>query len=273
MKIYAPSYYKEFKCINSKCEHNCCIGWEIDIDENSLDFYKTKEDIWGHIDLTDTPHFVLDNKERCPFLNKNNLCEIIINYGENSLCQICRDHPRFRNFYNTRTEIGLGLTCEVSAKLILENDFHLTHIGQDSDAYFPDKEEEEFFKEREKLLNTPINKLKEFLPDLTIGFVANFLKELERLDSNWDKYLDTCLTSKEKLKDIKVKDKKLFYRLFSYFVYRHLYNCGLSFCLLCTFFVLIFEDDIYSASRLFSSEIEYSDENIEKLTELLQFND
>jgi lysine-N-methylase len=273
MKIYAPSYYKDFKCINSKCEHNCCIGWEIDIDENSLDFYKTKKDIWGHIDLTDTPHFVLDDKERCPFLKDNNLCELIINYGENSLCQICRDHPRFKNYYNTRTEIGLGLTCEASAKLILENDFHLTQIGQDSDVYFPDKEEEKFFKEREKILEMPIDKLKRFLPDLTIGFVANFLKELERLDSNWDKYLDTCLTSKEKLKDIKVKDKKLFYRLFSYFVYRHLYNCGLSFCLLCTFFVLIFEDDIYSASRLFSSEIEYSDENIEKLTELLQFND
>ena len=39
MHIY-PDYYKKFKCIADKCKHNCCIGWEIDIDNNTYDFYK-----------------------------------------------------------------------------------------------------------------------------------------------------------------------------------------------------------------------------------------
>ena len=37
MKIYVPDYYSEFSCIADKCSDNCCIGWEIDIDENSLE--------------------------------------------------------------------------------------------------------------------------------------------------------------------------------------------------------------------------------------------
>ena len=36
MKLFAPEYYKQFKCIADKCTHSCCIGWEIDIDEEAL---------------------------------------------------------------------------------------------------------------------------------------------------------------------------------------------------------------------------------------------
>ena len=41
MKIVTPSYYKKFKCIGSKCKHNCCIGWEIDIDKSTMDKYSS----------------------------------------------------------------------------------------------------------------------------------------------------------------------------------------------------------------------------------------
>ena len=47
MKLYAPSYYKDFKCIADKCAHNCCIGWEIDIDEISLEKYKSLKNGYG----------------------------------------------------------------------------------------------------------------------------------------------------------------------------------------------------------------------------------
>ena len=41
MKLYVPDYYGKFKCIAEKCKHNCCIGWEIDIDSQSLEKYKS----------------------------------------------------------------------------------------------------------------------------------------------------------------------------------------------------------------------------------------
>ena len=41
MREYVLSYYNNFKCIAEKCKHTCCAGWEIDIDEQSLNNYKT----------------------------------------------------------------------------------------------------------------------------------------------------------------------------------------------------------------------------------------
>ena len=40
MVFRVPSYYKNFRCIADKCPDNCCRGWEIDIDEDTLDYYK-----------------------------------------------------------------------------------------------------------------------------------------------------------------------------------------------------------------------------------------
>ena len=40
MKIVKPDYYDSFRCIADKCRHSCCIGWEIDIDEDTLDLYE-----------------------------------------------------------------------------------------------------------------------------------------------------------------------------------------------------------------------------------------
>jgi len=70
MHIY-PDYYKDFCCIADKCKHNCCIGWEIDIDKDTLSVYKDMKGDFGkrlndNISLADTPHFVLTDDERCP---------------------------------------------------------------------------------------------------------------------------------------------------------------------------------------------------------------
>ena len=41
MNIFAPNYYNNFKCIADKCNHNCCIGWEIDIDNKTAEYYRS----------------------------------------------------------------------------------------------------------------------------------------------------------------------------------------------------------------------------------------
>ena len=141
MNIYAPDYYKSFKCIAEKCRHSCCIGWEIDIDEETYNYYKSLNDSFGerlrkNIEITDgIPHFILGENERCPFLNEKNLCDIFSLLGENKLCQICSDHPRYRNFFDTYTEIGLGLCCEEACRLILEKDSKTTLIQIETDSY------------------------------------------------------------------------------------------------------------------------------------------
>lgn len=77
MKKIAPNYYKSFSCIADRCQHSCCIGWEIDIDEDSLDYYKSIDGEIGEFlsknieNDGETAHFrLIGEEERCPFLQK-----------------------------------------------------------------------------------------------------------------------------------------------------------------------------------------------------------
>lgn len=123
----APDWTVGFRCTASACRHSCCVGWEVDVDPEALERYRRVPGPFGHrlargIALEGTPHFRLDSRERCPFLNRDNLCDIILELGEGALCQICADHPRFRNWFPDRVEEGLGLCCEEAARLLLTHE-------------------------------------------------------------------------------------------------------------------------------------------------------
>ena len=127
-----PDYYTEFKCINKACKHNCCIGWEIDIDKDTAMKYKEFPGEFGkklNANISDSPaRFKNLPNGRCPFLNKDNLCDIIINIDEEHLCEICKAHPRFINELPDRTEYGIGLSCEEAARIILTKSSPVTLI-------------------------------------------------------------------------------------------------------------------------------------------------
>lgn len=135
MDSFEPIYYSTFKCIANRCRDNCCIGWEIDIDDNTLEKYNSVNGSFGQKlknginNCGNTPCFKLDKNERCVFLNSNNLCDIIINLGEESLCQICTNHPRYVNEYLNITEYGLGIACEEVCRIVLsqQNPIHLVN--------------------------------------------------------------------------------------------------------------------------------------------------
>lgn len=125
-EVVYPDYYKKFSCIADRCTDSCCIGWEIDIDSESAERYKNCGGELGrrlseNISVSEdgTHSFILGENERCPFLNSRNLCDIYAELGEDALCNICADHPRFRSFFSDRTEVGLGLCCEAAAEIIL----------------------------------------------------------------------------------------------------------------------------------------------------------
>lgn len=45
MILKVPSYYEKFHCIADQCKDNCCYGWEIDIDEGTMDYYRSLGEI------------------------------------------------------------------------------------------------------------------------------------------------------------------------------------------------------------------------------------
>lgn len=125
MKELRPSYYKEFHCIGGACTDTCCAGWEIDVDDVTYEKYQQlpeelKTHICAEIGAEGESHFFkLREGRKCPFLNQDNLCNIFIQAGEDYLCDICREHPRFYNWIGSYTEVGLGLCCEEAQRLIL----------------------------------------------------------------------------------------------------------------------------------------------------------
>lgn len=302
MKLYTPNYYKNFKCIAEKCKHNCCIGWEIDIDEDTYEYYQTikgkfSKRFKNDIVLNDgCAGFRLDGKGRCAFLNKNNLCDIILNLGEDALCQICSDHPRFRNFYDNTIEIGLGLCCEEAGRLILgQNEkFKLVILDEDLD----DNCEDEFLKLKESIfvelqdenhslkekVSTLLNKNNIEINKKDFNEWVDFFISLERLDDNWTNLLHDLKATDFENAFLTTDFDKIFEKLLLYFIYRHLDEMNenkIKFAVFSVFFIsqicryhvvkygnLQFED-IVEYARMYSSEIEYSDENIEKIIEKL----
>lgn len=303
MNIVYPSYYKEFKCIGTRCRHNCCIGWEIDIDSDTAAYYKSVcgsmgKRLHNSIEYGEVPHFILGEGERCPFLNKENLCDIIIELGEEHLCTICAKHPRFENELPDRTEIGIGMACEEAARLILSKDTQAVLVGA-ADT------EDEIIILRDKVIAALQNRDRSIfervcdmldmcnasLPKKELCEWAEILLSLERLDEKWTdmlgllkKQVDTAAF------DRYMKEREHEYeQMLVYFVYRHFANApdvyeaaqraafaALAYTVIYALGAALFEkngsftlQDQTELCRLFSSEIEYSDENLYILLEKL----
>ncbi len=127
MRIRKPSYYDSFRCTASACSDTCCAGWEIGIDPDSQERYRKMKGPLGEKLRASMKtegedcSFRLVEGERCPFLTEENLCQLILEKGEETLCAICREHPRFHRWFGSLMESGLGLCCEEAARLILND--------------------------------------------------------------------------------------------------------------------------------------------------------
>ena len=123
MEIRVPNYYRKFRCTADKCPDTCCAGWQIVIDEETLEKYHKYEGPFGNrlansIDWREGV-FKQYEEKRCAFLDENNLCDIYTEAGPEMFCRTCKSYPRhFEEFENVR-EISLAMSCPEAAKLIL----------------------------------------------------------------------------------------------------------------------------------------------------------
>lgn len=308
MKQIALSYYPHFHCIADRCRHSCCVGWEIDIDRNTLERYQNIGGTFGkrladNIQSDgDTAYFRLDEKEHCPFLRSDNLCDIILTLGEESLCQICTDHPRFRNFLSDRTEIGLGLCCEATGRLILGTQEKVHEILLEDDGkkeVLTDFEQHllsvranlcAILQNRTDSIDLRVQKMLEtqhiVLPNKSTAEWADIYWGLERLDSAWGVLLTALRDFGEPNTTVLRQELEIpFEQLLLYFLYRHLANAENDADLRAriAFAVLGFQmirdlcayqmqtrssctlENLVEFARLYSSEIEYSEENMDFL--------
>ena len=303
MQQVYPNYYPQFQCTAGACRHSCCIGWEIDIDEASAARYAALPGAFGHrlrqqIDWeSDPPHFILGHGERCPFLNGDNLCDMILALGDGALCGICAQHPRFHNELPDRVESGLGLCCEAAGALILGQTEPMRLLSAEDLAT---KDEIIAFRDEcmiilqdrrydiPKRVQNLLAHCGGGLPERSTAKWAEFLLGLERLEDAWT----TRLTALRETWDqawprdfpLHMAAREAEYEQFLvYLVYRHMANAPdleeaalrgrfaawgyfLLYALGAEQFSrtgdFTFADQVELA-RLFSAELEYSDENLD----------
>lgn len=293
MKYIYPDYCDGFHCIADRCAHSCCVGWEIDIDPDSAGRFlkiggELGEKLKKSISFDGEPHFLLDERERCPFLKDSGLCELILTLGEDSLCDICAEHPRFYNELPGRVEYGIGMCCEEAVRLLVNGKEPVKLLCESDGAEDEDKPSEiidlrdkalsvlngpgTFVTRAEKLLSLAGKRFVRFSPRET----AEFYLALERMDEDWTELLNkmkkhpSAPELPEKLDDVR------YTRIAHYFIFRHLASAEtvtearrlLAFAVLSTVTVCFLDFLGYSedALRLYSAEIEYSDENISRIT-------
>lgn len=292
MKLYAPKYYKSFKCIADRCEHSCCIGWEIDVDVEALERYEHLDGGYGDvvresISYEGNPHFKLCGDDRCPHLDERGLCKIIMNLGEKYLCDICREHPRFYN-YTDVAEVGLGMSCPEAARLILSSPDYIS-MEEMGDVRADDEIDFNGRAMREEVYKV--------LSDRTIGYderLAKIYSEYGILlgeDGEWHKKLSAIEYLDESHRSLflnyssslrPVGADQYLERFLAYLIYRHCtealdaedFALRLSFCLFCerlaaSLIVSEGASSLCSVAKLasiISEELEYSEENTEALT-------
>ena len=256
-----PSFYDNFKCIASKCTDNCCIGWEIDIDEVSFDKYNKLQGALGDeirskitVSEDGSRCFELSENDRCPFLNDSNLCRIIINCGEDAICDICKNHPRFYEWFPGVTECGLGLSCEEVCRILLQDEKSFSLIEEndgeeivldseddviESDTYiflsaFRERlfdvlfsTETDFEEKLVKILSLTGNFCNEQIKIRNFNNLVEAYKETEPIDEQWSVFIDGLGDNLQDILKIEDNFKKstngdmLYSKILAYIIYRH----------------------------------------------------
>lgn len=273
--LIKPKFYDSFRCKADKCTDTCCAGWEICLDGDAEKRYATlagENGEWLRSRITkaaDGSGILCREGERCPVLRDDNLCEMILRLGEGSLCDICREHPRFYSCTDSITLAGHGLCCEEAVRLWLtsEVEFVIEDDGCEPDIL-------------ERVL---LDELTGHICDIRYGSGAlgkrlatimgpgdgdkigydelrGLFSELEYMDADFpNRFSDSAVPT----------DDGRFVKLAVYFMYRYGLDYGSETAAGLTAASLIMiasmDGELADNVRLFSKEVEYDTDNIERI--------
>ncbi|MBE6687009.1 MAG: hypothetical protein E7591_07230 [Ruminococcaceae bacterium] len=290
-----PYFFNDFRCISSKCTDSCCVGWEIEIDEASQRRFQSETGSLGEKlkkNIKDSS-FILKEDESCPFLLENGLCELICKKGEEYICDICREHPRYYEWYGEYTDCGLGLCCEEACRLTFCSEKSIELITEG----IPEENDEEIntlLHEREKLFSSlknralPLSKRIDFSVDTDL--ILSIFPSLEPFDGLWSRASEYIKTNYKLL--LSKKDEFLSHigkRVYEYehlavylthrYYMKSLYTylpdsvvkgIGIYLGIQFLFDLYIYEkqgrfdfDDRIFSAKYISKQLEYSEENID----------
>lgn len=206
-----PIFYHTFQCKANQCHHTCCQKWTIDVDEETAKLYQTLptplgEDLRKFMTVDDEGYYFMfsDKQPTCPLLREDGLCRVVLELGEDSLCDTCHMHPRFYKYIEDLELCGVGLSCEESVeKLLATEGDQLQFTIEDDDCEFT-AEDRPVLENIFDLLALGINPaICQFTLNHSIHYcqeLVTIYKKTEPIDEEWTKqlaHLEAMLSSTE----------------------------------------------------------------------------
>lgn len=152
--IYKISNYDKFKCTADKCKFTCCSGWDVSIDSDTYNKWKDN-DLKYILDNVkkcedDNKYFIdKETHESCRLLDKQGLCSIVNNQGEEYLCLTCSMFPRVENHFEYRKELSLSCACPEVVENISNMDSKINMLSENNNDI---KDDSLAFKIRDNLV-------------------------------------------------------------------------------------------------------------------------
>ena len=238
ISIY-PTIYHAFQCKADQCENTCCQLWTIDIDEPTAERYHSMTGSLGEslrqaITVDDEgSHFIFSKAQpMCPLLNEKGLCKVVLELGEEGLCDTCHMHPRFYKYIEDLELCGVGLSCEASVELLAQQepmDFLLFTIEDDHNEF--NSEERLTLHNIFELLAFDLDpNLFQYTPKpskQSFKELLDLYKQTEPIDENWTAQVNTLSSKLDQLiasvqTYIQQEDMRLFNKVYQYILYRQI---------------------------------------------------
>ena len=236
-----PTFYHTFQCKADQCHHTCCQKWTIDVDEETAKLYQTLptplgEDLRKFMTVDDEGYYFMfsDKQPTCPLLREDGLCRVVLELGEDSLCDTCHMHPRFYKYIEDLELCGVGLSCEESVeKLLATESDQLLFTIEDDDSEFT-AEDRPVLENIFDLLALGINPaICQFTLNHSIHYcqeLVTIYKKTEPIDEEWTNQLahleamlsSTTATNTTDLLNLDAQETATLNKVYQYILYRQI---------------------------------------------------
>ncbi len=190
MREVKPAFYDKFTCIGGECDFTCCQEWKIAVDEETNKKWKDikppagvatrRKNLSLFTRFKDGQRVIdLGKDHKCPFLDENRLCRIVIEHGDSVISETCQTFPREIHTFADQKEYTLMPCCPAAVDFLKEGSFALVESGDQPEA---DQELSNLRELRSTLME--IQEKKEY--SLEEGILVNFYLTLDEYDQ-WAK--------------------------------------------------------------------------------------
>ncbi|PEA53805.1 lysine-N-methylase [Bacillus pseudomycoides] len=166
--LLVPQYMQQFSCIGSECEDSCCIGWRVNVDEDTYKKYKKSRDLElkplfknkvtrqrSNSSSESYAKIKMEDGGRCSFLSEENLCKVQLKLGAEYLSNTCTVYPRSINSINGVIEKSATMSCPEAARLALLNPNGIDFAEIEEPANTPGSIVKQLKTDGPKMDNTP----------------------------------------------------------------------------------------------------------------------